>query len=199
MAENFKGENYPVDISIVLTDMQRYVAEIDHQLSLREPQFLKDYLAFGDKNKINRKKFEETFGLNNYLKTDSKKASSGQPNEIKGLYALAELCDGKPLVLNVGISQSIIRRFYQHTCGKKHNESTLGFYMALHKHNEPGKEKYIGKRESFPYADYRDACLDEIRNLRFAIIPINNNFELYMAEVYLACHYKAYWNTFETH
>lgn len=195
--QNFKGEYYPENIGAVLADMHRYIEQIEYQLNLEQPHNIRDFLSFGEKNTIGRKKFADIFGLNSCL---SKKDKEKQfKNEIKGLYALAEMQEGRPVVINVGISQTIIRRFYQHTCGKNHNESTLGFYMALHKHKQAGKDEHPGKRKTFPYADYRDSCLEDIRNLRFAIIPIDNNFELYMAEVYLSCHYKAYWNTFETH
>lgn len=195
--KNFKAEEYPENIAVVLQGMQQYVQEIDRQLNATEPYYIKDYISFGKKNRINRAMFAH-FGFNSYLQLGKKSLNSKESNEIKGLYALAELREGKPVVINVGISQTIIRRFYQHTCGKKHNQSTLGFYMALNKHAQSGQQ-HTGKREHFPYDGYRDECLNDIRNLRFAIIPIDNNFELYMAEVYLACYYKAYWNTFETH
>ena len=193
---NFRNEEYPDNI---LKDMREYVELTDRQLISDKPHFIKEFIDFENGNRINRKKFELSFGgFNTYHRSNKKKSEIGANNEIKGVYVLAELVGDSPTILNVGISQTILRRFYQHTCGKKHNQSTFGFYMALHKYKEQGKI-HIGKRETFPYDDYRDDCLNTIRNLRFAIVPIENNFELYMAEIYLACHYKAHWNTFETH
>lgn len=48
-------------------------------------------------------------------------------SEIKGLYVYAANRKDGIEVMNVGISQTILRRFYQHTCGKLHNRSTPGF------------------------------------------------------------------------
>ncbi len=196
--KNFKGDEYPADIETVIGDMQKYVKMVDEQLNAEAPHNIKEYILFDKGNKTDAKRFKDAFGFNRYHRKNKKMPEVGEPNEIKGLYVLAKVDAGKPVVINVGISQTILRRFYQHTCGKTHNQSTLGFYMALHKHNATNPE-HLGRRDDFPYSDYLDGCLDDIRNLRFAIVPIDDNFELYMAEVYLACHYKAYWNTFETH
>lgn len=189
---NFKGETYPESIESVIQHMQNVIAEVNRQLNLPRPYVIKDYFKFSERNSINKPLFAKHFRFN----SDN---ADKKEKDIKGLYALAEEKDGNLSIVNIGISKTIMRRFYQHTCGKRHNESTLGFYMALNNHKETTGISYTGKRELFPYVTYLDATLQYIRNLRFAIVPIDNNFELYIAECYLACHYKSFWNTFETH
>lgn len=202
---NFKGEHYPKDI---MEDMATYLDIIDAQLGIKRgdgttlrphhPLLIKNYIDFNKRNKIDRRNFEDTFGFNTYHRKNTRVPVNGENNEIKGLYVFADVKNDGIQVMNVGISQTIIRRFYQHTCGKMHNQSTLAFYMAMHKHEQNGL-KHIGKREEFPYSDYWLECVSAIRNFRFAIVPIENNFQLYMAEVFAACHYRSHWNTFETH
>ena len=193
LIKNFKGDFYPENIDSVIEDMSRYIMEVDKQLNSRTPYHLADFISFSEKgNQKNIKLFEKHFRFN----SDNKKYKG---KEIKGLYVLAEEKEGKIEVVNIGISKTIMRRFYQHTCGKKHNEYTLGFYMALNEYKERFGKDFEKKRHEFPYEEYRPDIMDYIRKLRFAIVPIDNNFELYMAEVYLACHYKTLWNTFETH
>ena len=192
---NFKGEEYPEDI---LEDMKYYLEIIDSQLKGPYPHYVKDYIDFGNGNKINRDKFNSDFTFNTYHQGNKRMAKDGENNEIKGLYVFATTEYGKLDVMNVGISQTILRRFYQHTCGKMHNQSTLAFYMAMHQHAEKGLQ-HTGKRQDFPYSDYWQECVGAIRDFRFAIVPIKNNFQLYMAEVYISCHYHSHCNTFETH
>ncbi len=190
---NFKGDKYPENIKSVIADMDGYIREVDRQLNLPKPHYIRDFIAFSETgNKKDISLFQERFKFN----SDNKRFAG---REIKGLYALAEEKEGIIQIVNIGISKTIMRRLYQHTCGKKHNESTLGFYMALNEYKERFQEDFNKGRSEFPYEDYRLNIMEYIRSLRFAIVPIDNNFELYMAEVYLACHYKTLWNTFETH
>lgn len=191
--ENFRREVYPQSIKTVIDDMDKYSRMVDTQLHSPTPYHIRDFINFSESgNKKNIALFRKEFGFNSDNKSFANK-------EIKGLYALAEEQNGTIQIVNIGISKTIMRRLYQHTCGKKHNESTLGFYMALNEYKERFKEDYAKDRSSFPYEEYRPNIMEYIRSLRFAIVPIDNNFELYMAEVYLACHYKTLWNTFETH
>jgi hypothetical protein len=190
--KNFKDESYPESIEVVIQDMQSIITEVNRQLYMANPHHLKDFLSFGKRNRINKDLFSNHFDFN----SDN---VSMKNKDIKGVYVLAEEKEGKIEIVNVGISKTIMRRLKQHTCGKMHNESTLGFYMALNHHKNKIGINYSGKRALFPYDNYRDNMFNYIRNLRFAIVPIDNNFELYMVECYLACHYKTFWNTFETH
>jgi hypothetical protein len=189
---NFKKERYPESIATVIHDMEIIIDDVNSQLFSKHPHQLRDFFSFGPRNGINTAKFAKHYKFN----SDN---SSKNGKDIKGVYVLAEEKGENINVVNVGISKTIMRRFYQHTTGKKHNESTLGFYMALNQHYQTTGEIYSGKRDVFPYEHYRVNILEYIRNLRFAIVPIDNNFELYIIECYLACYYKSFWNTFETH
>jgi len=186
---NFKGEEYPKDI---LEDMKDYLQIIDGQLRGILPNYVKDFIDFDNGNKIKKEKFNFSFSFNTYHRSNKRMPKDGENNEIKGLYVFATIEHGELAVMNVGISQTILRRFYQHTCGEKHNQSTLAFYLANHKHKAKGLT-HEGKREDFPYEEYWYECVNAIRDFRFAIVPIDNNFQLYMAEVYLSCHYRSLW------
>ncbi len=193
---NFRGEEYPDDI---LKHMRQHVEVIEAQLKSDSPHYINEFISYNNGNKINRIMFKEAFGFNTYHRKNKRMGEVGTDNEIKGIYVLSELVEGEYKVMNVGMSQTILRRFYQHTCGKNHNESTLGFHIAKDEHKKKTGNEYLASRVAFPYIDYWPETMDRIRKLRFAIVPIVNNFELYMAEVHIACHYKSFWNTFETH
>lgn len=202
---NFKGEHYPDN---VMEYVGTYLEIIDAQLGIKagddsplrphHPLLIRKYIDFDNGNTINRKEFEHTFSFNSYHPRSKSVSEKEENNEIKGLYVFADVKDDGIQVMNVGISRTILRRFYQHTCGLLHNQSTLGFHMAVQEHKTHGLV-HVGKREHFPYERYRDQFAEVIRNFRFAIVPIENNFTLHMAEVYIACHYRSYWNTFKTH
>lgn len=182
--KNFKETTIP--------DVDNFNVGINKELNSGELYQIHDFYNDGN-NKItkNVRRINEIIDYNSVL---SKKKNV--KNEVMGLYILHSSTDQT----YVGISRTIIRRLKQHFYGKKHNESTLVYMMALEKYEEENNTEYEGSRADFPYENYRDSIHLEMRkNWKIEIIPETDSYKLYYMEIYIACKLKAYWNSFETH
>ena len=132
----------------------------------------------------------ESIGYN----TKSKKERQ-QNNEIRGIYIFYE----NDVPIYVGISRGILRRLKNHFLGKTHFEASLAYLIARNSHdNEIGI--YMGERSKFPFDKYLSNIQSDMRqNWKISIIPIEDSYEMYFTEFYLACEMKTKWNSFETH
>ena len=106
---------------------------------------------------------------NNKLNNKRKKE-----DEVKGLYVFGELKDnGNVEPIYIGISRTVFRRLYQHTWGKKHNETSFSYLKAKH------FSQHTGKR-----IDLAEELLKEqqekIKNYRLIVIPEINDYDLYL-------------------
>ena len=125
---------------------------------------------------------------NNKLKKTSKKE-----DEAKGLYVFGELNqDGIVEPIYVGISRTVFRRLYQHTWGKKHNETSFSYLKAKHFSQHTGKRIELAK-------ELLKEQQEKIKNYRLIVIPEINDYDLYFMEVYIAGKLKTKWNSFKTH
>ena len=130
-----------------------------------------------------------------------KKADSTKEKlkEIKGLYIFYE----NDIPVYVGISRKILRRLRNHFVGKSHYQATLVYLMLRDVYdNDEKNDIYRGKRSEFePFNNGgREEKQEElINNFEISIIPIEDNYELYLTEVLAACELKTKWNCFQTH
>ncbi|MFY0627002.1 MAG: hypothetical protein JXR07_11940 [Reichenbachiella sp.] len=134
--------------------------------------------------------------FNNWVTTDQKEKNKPQ-NEVKGVYVF--YADKKPIY--VGISRGILGRMKDHFLGKTHYSASLVYLMLRDEYDRENGELYVGKRSDFKlFEDKRADTQSGMRdNWDISIIPIKDNYEMYFTEIYLACHLKTYWNSFETH
>lgn len=193
---NYKMEEYPKDTKFLVEQCEKIVEEVENLLSLNNPNKL--YLSdFYQQTNAGNKAFRNDLRANFNLNSKNKKYNG---KDIKGLYILASEINNNTQPFYVGISQTVIRRLRQHVFGTGHNQATLAYLMARAEYNTNNIEIYKGKRQDFDYfKDNRDRFQMELRKARFAVIEIDNDYLLYMAEVFIACHFKCKWNTFETH
>jgi len=188
-AQNFKKEKFPEK-----EELQKILSEGVPQTAkfkITEKFKITDLYSYENGNCVRRKTFvKENIKLNAKLSEKDK-----ENNECMGLYILYN----KSEPVYVGISGTMIRRMKQHFFGKNHNESSLGYRMALEKYLEKNKKKYEGHRKRFPYEDYREEIQETMKEWEIAFIPETDNYKLYFKEIAYACILKTYWNSFETH
>ena len=185
---NYNQEPFPEDINLLIQKCETIILKIQECFSSPECLIVKD-LYHSDKGH-KQKDFIQKLQVvcNNKLKKTSKKE-----DEVKGLYVFGELkdnCNVEPIY--VGISRTVFRRLYQHTWGKKHNETSFSYLKAKHFSQHTGKRIDLDK-------ELLKAQQQKIKNYRLIVIPEINDYDLYFMEVYIAGRLGTKWNSFKTH
>ncbi len=185
---NYNLEPFPADITLLIQKCETIILKIQERFSSPECLIVKD-LYHSDKGH-KQKDFIQKLQVvcNNKLKKTSKKE-----DEVKGLYVFGELkdnCNVEPIY--VGISRTVFRRLYQHTWGKKHNETSFSYLKAKHFSQHTGKRIDLDK-------ELLKAQQQKIKNYRLIVIPEINDYDLYFMEVYIAGRLGTKWNSFKTH
>lgn len=126
--------------------------------------------------------------LFNVKKKDTSKAN----DEIKGFYVLGESNGIEVVPVYVGISGKVIRRLRQHTYGKRHNQASLAYLMAKHETGHQNDRAKMGEEDIKKQRG-------KIKEFKFTISPIEDDFDLYFLEVCIAGILNTKWNSFKTH
>jgi hypothetical protein len=134
---------------------------------------------------------------NEYDELKKDLADQRKKNEVKGVYIFYE--GDKPVY--AGISRKILRRLKNHFIGKSHNEASLVYLTLREEHEDAIEGLFRRTRSELPnFPTDREAKQQEmIQNWSIVVLPIEDNFELYLTEILIACELKTYWNSFETH
>lgn len=115
--------------------------------------------------------------------------------DFKGLYVFIN--DVTPIY--VGISKGVIGRTLQHLKGHSHNTSTLAYNIGLLRYEILKGEKYGGIRKGFDFKSEVKPAKEFLLKQKISYLPIDNDEELYLFEIYCAMHFNCYLNKFETH
>lgn len=115
--------------------------------------------------------------------------------DFKGLYVFLS----GDIPFYVGISKGVIGRIVQHLKGHSHYNSTLAYNISLHRHELLNGEKYTGKRNEFDFKSKVTPSKEFLLKQRIAVLPVKNDIELYLFEVYCAMQLQCSLNKFETH
>lgn len=118
----------------------------------------------------------------------------GHDSDFSGCYVFL---DGiKPIY--VGISRTVVRRLIQHLNTNTHFSASLAYRMAREDYPHEMKRDQAMKDDQFKKVFLQ--VQERLRDMSFAFIPIENNLELYLFEVYAAMALDTdTWNTFRTH
>lgn len=116
-------------------------------------------------------------------------------DDFKGLYVF--LHDKRPFY--VGISKSVIRRILQHVKGNTHNSSTLAYKIGLLKYELETGGKFDGKRKELDFKNKVEPIKAFLMKQNIAFIPIENDEDLVLFEIYCSMKFRTKLNTFETH
>jgi hypothetical protein len=115
--------------------------------------------------------------------------------DFKGLYVFVH----SKTPIYVGISKGVIGRTLQHVKGHSHNTSTLAYNIGLIRYEIINGKKYVGGRKEFDFkAEVAPAKIFLLKQ-KIAFLPILNDEELYLFEIYCAMQLQCWLNKFETH
>lgn len=121
---------------------------------------------------VGRKYFEEQ-------QKNSHSYKSVNENDFSGVYVFYK--NNKPIY--VGISGTIIRRLKYHLLN---NGSSSVYLIAKEKYQKKYGIKYSGKRNNFPFSNFRQGIQTEmINNWSFKVYPIENGYNLSFTEIFL--------------
>ncbi|MBL6448383.1 GIY-YIG nuclease family protein [Fulvivirga sp. 29W222] len=192
---NYAGETVPISNDLI-AKCQAHVSGLSSKNKYKFEE-----LFFPVKNEYHRNTSIWLSIYNNWDKDEYKEAEKPESeqrskNEVKGLYIFYE----NHKAIYVGISRKILRRLKNHFRGTTHNEASLVYLMLRDKHDKKHK-LYKGNRSDLKlFEDEREMVQTEmLANWKIAIIPIEDNYEMYLTELLIACELKTKWNTFETH
>lgn len=115
--------------------------------------------------------------------------------DFKGLYVFVH--NNTPIY--VGISKGVIGRTLQHLKGHSHNTSTLAYNIGLIRYEIQRGEKYIGQRKQFDFKADVAPAKEFLMKQKIAYLPISNDEEMYLFEIYCAMNLQCWLNKFETH
>lgn len=178
--KNFNEENIP-DIDEIFSKIQKELSDFKKikKFTFNE-LFIKTNRNEFSTNLVLIKKYYENFI------TD---------NDFKGLYIFYE----NDIAIYVGISKKILRRIKQHFLSNSHFSASLVYLIAREKHDE-SIGFYNDDRENFPFENYREEIQNNMRNnWKISLLSENDNYILYLKEIYISCKLKTYWNSFATH
>lgn len=115
--------------------------------------------------------------------------------DFKGIYVF--ITDNTPFY--VGISKKVIHRIQQHVKGNSHNTSSLAYRLGILNYKIANGVEYNGKRNEFNFVNEVEPMKRFLMNQKIAFLPIENDEELYLFEVYCAMQLKTSMNEFKTH
>ena len=189
-----------------ITGGKIYETSFNHMISGFETKFekfnpitncfeIKKY--FGEKGGIataRKKLIENGIIKESWLREYSTKAGNVKL-DFKGLYVY--IYEDTPIY--VGISKGVIGRTLQHLKGHSHNTSTLAFNISLIRYEIQNGEPYSGHRKKFDFKTDVTPSKQFLLKQKIAFIPIENDVELYLFEIFCAMKLQCLLNKFETH
>lgn len=189
---NIWNQPYPNDINELIERSNHFEELLFQKLNNPSCQTLSELYQPNHNGTVKKLELFERIGYfpNTFFNSNSK-----IKDEIRGLYVFGELDLKSEQVIPkyVGISRTIFRRLKQHGWGKKHNEATLAALKAIY------KKTHTEKLRSTMKEDIIKEQQEIIRNYKVVILPIENDYDMYFIEVYLAGVWKTEWNSFKTH
>jgi predicted GIY-YIG superfamily endonuclease len=119
-----------------------------------------------------------------------------EKKDFKGLYVFLD--DDVPFY--VGISKCVIKRIIQHTKGHKHQTSSLAYSIGKEFQQKTTGDYSKITRKEFNFPKYAGMAKEFLRKKQVAFIPIDDDIELYLFEIYCAMELRTLMmNNFSTH
>ena len=185
---NYNGEHFPENIADLIIRCDEAVNKIQSMFSKPDCLIVKD-LYHSDKGH-RQNDFISKLQVTCNTKKDK---NSKKLDEVKGIYVFGELQENNTIVpIYVGISRTVFRRLYQHVWRTKHNETSFSYLKAKH------FSGHIGLRADLPF-ELLKIQQDKIKDYRLIVIPVENDYDMYFMEVYIAGKLRTKWNSFKTH
>lgn len=150
------------------------------------------------------------------LKMNHRTNSGGKT--FKGLYAWARLVKGKPVVKYIGISQNLEKRLKAHISSKNKSTASWVYMMAKDEfYKSKGITTSSPKKEiDLVYWDFKEQgainggkydfhLREEIQKRLIeekyfcTVVLVEDDYELYMLELFCSLKFESHWNVFQTH
>lgn len=150
---------------------------------------INEYFGIGQSVATSKDKLIKDSKIKTEWLNSSKTENSDKNGDFKGLYIFIN--ENTPFY--VGISQNVIKRVYRHISGNNHNTATLAYKIAT---------KILPKAKTRKDFDFKNNGIHFKKFLlkqRIAWLPIENDEELYLFEVYCSMRLQTSLNTFKTH
>lgn len=120
----------------------------------------------------------------------------GKPKiDFKGVYIFIH--NSTPFY--VGISRKVIGRICQHIKGHTHNSASLAYKIALINYEFQYGKPYKGERKDLNFKEYVVPIQQFLLKQKLAFLPIENDEELFLFELYCSMKLGTWLNDFETH
>lgn len=177
---NYWKEPYPDNLHDLLCHADKLAIEISEKLNSNKCKKLFELYTENKGKIIRNKKLFRELGY-----------SPNELNEFKGLYIFGEEQNGRVIPIYVGISRTVFRRLRQHTFGKNHNQCSLAYLKTKQWNTEITREN-VTNEDMLPAKKI-------IQNYNVALVPVQNDYDLYFLEVALAGIFRTKWNSFKTH
>jgi len=130
-----------------------------------------------------------------WLREYHTKKNENKKCDFKGLYVFVH----KDTPIYTGISKGVIGRIFQHTKGHNHNTSTLAYNIGLIRYEIINGKKYLGARKDLNFVAEVAPVKEFLMKQKIAFLPIYDNEELYLFEIYTAMKLNIWLNKFETY
>lgn len=128
------------------------------------------------------------------LEVKRKKDGDFKYLDFKGLYIFLH----KEEPFYVGISRSVVNRILQHIkTGKSHYSASLAYKIACYKLELEGKDMNFTRSE-LDYGEFIQPVQERLLDQNIALLPISDDEEMYLFEVYCSLHFDTTLNKFAT-
>ena len=126
--------------------------------------------------------------------TDFTRSKTKKENKYQGVYVFCKKLQDEMYPVYLGISKNIAQRLRGHLFNTDKGTTTWFYLMARRKN---GNRPYADNQSaSEAIVKIRDQWIDELKVMAY---PVEGNYEMALAEIYMASKLKVYWNSFETH
>ena len=115
--------------------------------------------------------------------------------DFKGVYIFIH----KSTPFYVGISRKVIGRICQHVKGHTHNSASLAYKIALITYEHRNGKPYTGVRKDLDFKEYVAPVQQFLLKQKLAFLPIENDEELFLFELFCSMKLGTWLNDFETH
>lgn len=178
------------------SDIEKKFSERIKKIEKGEIINIKEYFGEGIGVKKSKKKIiEDNILESNVFEEKLNKRGKVKYEDFKGLYIFYS--KGKPFY--VGISRGVINRIQQHVkTGKSHYSASMAYKIACIQHQLNGLNT-VWKRDDLSYEDNIKPVQEILMKKQVLLMPIKNDEDLYLFEVYCSIHFNTILNKFTTH
>lgn len=155
---------------------------------------LEKYFGIGKGQITTKKLLIENKKINDDWLYDYKTEKGNIKTDFKGLYIFIN----EETPFYIGISKGVIGRIQQHLKGSNHNTATLAFKIGRKIHKKENQNK-SETRNDVDFKSKIEPVKEFLMKQKIVLIPIKDDDELALFEIYCSIKLRTKLNSFETH